>query len=152
MTATALRTALRPGLEQLGGPRPALEVDGLTVSTADRMLVAPLNFRIERGERVGLIGESGSGKSLTSLAVMGLLPESLTAAGRVTVGDEDRNIVGLGEREAARLRGAHMAMVFQEPMTALNPLMRVGRQIAEPMLIHGTQANRVAADASSGST
>jgi peptide/nickel transport system ATP-binding protein len=146
MTATALRTALRPGLEQLGGPRPALEVDGLTVSTADRMLVAPLNFRIERGERVGLIGESGSGKSLTSLAVMGLLPESLTAAGRVTVGDEDRNIVGLGEREAARLRGAHMAMVFQEPMTALNPLMRVGRQIAEPMLIHGTQANRVAAD------
>ena len=143
MTATALRTAaLEPGTAL----RPALEVDGLTVSTADRMLVAPLSFRIERGERVGLIGESGSGKSLTSLAVMGLLPESLTAAGRVTVGDVDRNIVGLGENEAARLRGAHMAMVFQEPMTALNPLMRVGRQIAESMLIHRTQPTRAAAD------
>lgn len=143
MTATALRTAaLEPGTAL----RPALEVDGLTVSTADRMLVAPLSFRIERGERVGLIGESGSGKSLTSLAVMGLLPESLTAAGRVTVGDVDRNIVGLGESEAARLRGAHMAMVFQEPMTALNPLMRVGRQIAESMLIHRTQPTRAAAD------
>lgn len=143
MTATALRTAaLEPG----PALRPALEVDGLTVSTADRMLVAPLSFRIERGERVGLIGESGSGKSLTSLAVMGLLPESLTAAGRVTVGDVDRNIVGLGENEAARLRGAHMAMVFQEPMTALNPLMRVGRQIAESMLIHRTQPTHSAAD------
>lgn len=143
MTATALRT---PALEPGTALRPALEVDGLTVSTADRMLVAPLSFRIERGERVGLIGESGSGKSLTSLAVMGLLPESLTAAGRVTVGDVDRNIVGLGENEAARLRGAHMAMVFQEPMTALNPLMRVGRQIAESMLIHRTQPTRAAAD------
>jgi peptide/nickel transport system ATP-binding protein len=143
MTATALRT---PALEPGPALRPALEVDGLTVSTADRMLVAPLSFRIERGERVGLIGESGSGKSLTSLAVMGLLPESLTAAGRVTVGDVDRNIVGLGENEAARLRGAHMAMVFQEPMTALNPLMRVGSQIAESMLIHGTQPTRAAAD------
>ena len=143
MTATALRT---PALEPGTALRPALEVDGLTVSTADRMLVAPLSFRIERGERVGLIGESGSGKSLTSLAVMGLLPESLTAAGRVTVGDVDRNIVGLGESEAARLRGAHMAMVFQEPMTALNPLMRVGRQIAESMLIHRTQPTRAAAD------
>lgn len=143
MTATALRT---PALEPGTALRPALEVDGLTVSTADRMLVAPLSFRIERGERVGLIGESGSGKSLTSLAVMGLLPESLTAAGRVTVGDVDRNIVGVGENGAARLRGAHMAMVFQEPMTALNPLMRVGRQIAESMLIHRTQPTRAAAD------
>lgn len=124
----------------------ALEVTGLTIATDDRVLVSNLGFRIERGERVGLIGESGSGKSLTSLAVMGLLPESLTATGRVTVGGGDRNIVGLGETEAAKLRGAHMAMVFQEPMTALNPLMRVGRQIAESMLIHGTQPNRAAAE------
>lgn len=124
----------------------ALEVAGLTIAADDRVLVSNLGFRIERGERVGLIGESGSGKSLTSLAVMGLLPESLTATGRVTVGGGDRNIVGLGETEAAKLRGAHMAMVFQEPMTALNPLMRVGRQIAESMLIHGTQPNRAAAE------
>ena len=125
---------------------PALEVTGLSIATDGQMLVSNLGFRIGRGERVGLIGESGSGKSLTSLAVMGLLPESLTATGRVTVGGGDRNIVGLGESEAAKLRGAHMAMVFQEPMTALNPLMRVGRQIAESMLIHGTQPNRAAAE------
>jgi len=125
---------------------PALDVAGLTVATDDRVLVSDLSFRIERGERVGLIGESGSGKSLTSLAVMGLLPDSLTATGRVTVGDDDRNVVGLAEAQAAKLRGAHMAMVFQEPMTALNPLMRVGRQIAESMLIHGTQPNRAAAE------
>ena len=136
-------------LAATGLPRadaPALEVADLTVSTDDRVLVSNLAFRIERGERVGLIGESGSGKSLTSLAVMGLLPDSLTATGRVTVGGDDRNIVGLGEAQAAKLRGANMAMVFQEPMTALNPLMRVGRQIAESMLIHGTQPNRAAAE------
>ncbi|MDQ0577089.1 dipeptide ABC transporter ATP-binding protein [Agromyces albus] len=126
--------------------RPALEVTGLTVATDDHELVSNLAFRIERGERVGLIGESGSGKSLTSLAVMGLLPDSLTATGRVTVGGDDRNVIGLGEAQAAKLRGANMAMVFQEPMTALNPLMRVGRQIAESMLIHGTQPNRSAAE------
>ncbi|MBT2497603.1 ABC transporter ATP-binding protein [Agromyces sp. ISL-38] len=125
---------------------PALEVSGLTVATDEHELVSNLAFRIERGERVGLIGESGSGKSLTSLAVMGLLPDSLTATGRVNVGGDDRNVIGLGEAQAAKLRGANMAMVFQEPMTALNPLMRVGRQIAESMLIHGTQPNRAAAE------
>ena len=66
--------------------------------------------------------------------------------GRVTVGGDDRNLVGLAEADAAKLRGANMAMVFQEPMTALNPLMRVGRQIAESMLIHRTRPNRAAAE------
>ncbi|RXZ71692.1 dipeptide ABC transporter ATP-binding protein [Agromyces albus] len=125
---------------------PALDVSGLTVATDEHELVSNLTFRIERGERVGLIGESGSGKSVTSLAVMGLLPDSLTATGRVTVGGDDRNVIGLGEAQAAKLRGANMAMVFQEPMTALNPLLRVGRQIAESMLIHGTQPDRAAAE------
>ncbi|MBT2534834.1 ABC transporter ATP-binding protein [Arthrobacter sp. ISL-69] len=126
--------------------RPALEVSGLTISSADRVLVNDLRFRIERGERVGLIGESGSGKSLTSLAVMGLLPETLTAQGSVRIDGDDRNLVGLGEAQSAKLRGRNMAMVFQEPMTALNPLMRVGQQIAEAMTIHGTQPNRPSAE------
>ncbi|MWV57505.1 dipeptide ABC transporter ATP-binding protein [Rathayibacter sp. VKM Ac-2754] len=127
-------------------PRPfALDVAGLSVHAGERLLVDDLTFRIGAGERVGLIGESGSGKSLTSLAVMGLLPDTVTATGRVRVGGADTDIVSLGERAAARLRGSSMAMVFQEPMTALNPLMRVGRQIAEVMEIHRTQPDRRAA-------
>lgn len=126
--------------------RPAvLDVSHLSVRAGDRLLVDDLTFRIGAGERVGLIGESGSGKSLTSLAVMGLLPDTVTATGSVRVGEDAGEVVGLGERPAARLRGSTMAMVFQEPMTALNPLMRVGEQIAEAMRIHRTQSDRRAA-------
>lgn len=127
-------------------PAAALDVRGLTVSAGEKILVDHLTFAIGSGERVGLIGESGSGKSLTSLAVMGLLPSSVTATGRVHVAGDERNLVGLAEKQAAKLRGRDMAMVFQEPMTALNPLMRVGRQIAESMTIHGTQPNAKAAE------
>ena len=118
--------------------RTALDVQGLTVRSGERTLIDDIGFSIATGERVGLIGESGSGKSVTSLAVMGLLPESLEATGTIRIGDDDRNVVGLPERQAAQMRGMRMAMVFQEPMTALNPLMRVGEQIAEAMRIHGT--------------
>jgi len=124
---------------------PALTVDGLSVVAGGTTLVDNLAFRIAAGERVGLIGESGSGKSLTALAVMGLLPDGLHATGSVHVAGDPRNIVDLDERSAARLRGSETAMVFQEPMTALNPLMRVGAQIAEAMTIHRTQPGRSAA-------
>lgn len=125
----------------------AVEVTDLTIRSGDRTLVSELSFHIERGERVGLIGESGSGKSLTSLAVMGLLPANLHAEGTVHVGSDQRNLVDLGERELAGIRGTRSAMVFQEPMTALNPLMQVGPQIAEAMIVHGTQRDRRAANA-----
>ncbi len=125
----------------------AVEVTDLTIRSGDRTLVSELSFHIERGERVGLIGESGSGKSLTSLAVMGLLPANLRAEGTVHVGSDERNLVDLGERELAGIRGTRSAMVFQEPMTALNPLMQVGPQIAEAMIVHGTQRDRRAANA-----
>ncbi|MDQ1082264.1 MULTISPECIES: ABC transporter ATP-binding protein [Microbacterium] len=125
----------------------AVDVAGLTIRSGDRTLVSELSFHIERGERVGLIGESGSGKSLTSLAVMGLLPANLRAEGSVLVGSDPRNLVDLGERELAGIRGTRSAMVFQEPMTALNPLMQVGPQIAEAMIVHGTQRDRRAATA-----
>lgn len=86
-------------------------------------------------ERVGLIGESGSGKSLTALSVLGLLPEGLSATGSVRL--DDRELLGASEKELSRLRGNGMAMVFQEPMTALNPAMRIGRQVTEPFRVHG---------------
>ncbi|AXH98030.1 ABC transporter ATP-binding protein [Ornithinimicrobium avium] len=125
-----------------------LGVERLSVQTARTPLLDDVTFTIERGERVGLIGESGSGKSLTALAVMGLLPEGLGATGDVRLSGRSparRNLLGVGEREMARLRGDSMSMVFQEPMTALNPTMRVGDQVAEVMLLHRTQPSRAAA-------
>jgi ABC-type glutathione transport system ATPase component len=117
---------------------PLLSVRDLTISTAQRELVHPLSFDIAPGERVGLIGESGSGKSLTSSAVMGLLPQELTAGGSVELTGEEGNLLDRSERSLAGLRGRRMSMVFQEPMSALNPLMRVGDQVAEVMRLHRT--------------
>jgi len=108
-----------------------LSVRDLSVSS----LVRNVSFEIGAGERVGLIGESGSGKSLTALAIMGLLPDELPASGSVRLGD--RELLGMSEKDLSRLRGNELAMVFQEPMTALNPAMRVGRQVTEPGRIHG---------------
>jgi peptide/nickel transport system ATP-binding protein len=124
--------------EHMQTSAPLLTVSDLTIGTRARTLVEPLSFSIGAGERVGLIGESGSGKSLTSSAVMGLLAPELSAAGSVELAGEDGNLLDLDERALARLRGRRMGMVFQEPMSALNPLMRVGAQVAEVMTLHGT--------------
>ncbi|NUW34248.1 ABC transporter ATP-binding protein [Nonomuraea sp. SMC257] len=117
-----------------------LTVDGLGVRAGDLELVREVSFGIGPGERVGLIGESGSGKSLTALALMGLLPDGVTASGTARLGGRD--LVGVPERRLKDLRGRTVSMVFQEPMTALNPLMRVGAQVAEVMTLHGVAAGR----------
>ena len=124
-----------------------LAVHDLRVRVRDTDLVRVDGFTVGHGERVGLIGESGSGKSLTALAVMGLLDEGLTATGSVRLAGVDHDLLGAGERAMARVRGGRVGMVFQEPMTALNPTMRVGDQVAETMLLHGTRAGRAAARA-----
>ncbi|MFF9348961.1 ATP-binding cassette domain-containing protein [Streptomyces sp. NPDC014734] len=109
-----------------------LDVRDLTVRTAQgRVLVDGLSLTMAPGERLGLIGESGSGKSLTTLAVLGLLPEGMTATGGVELAGTQ--IVGADERRLTKVRGRDASIVFQEPLTALDPLMRVGRQIAEPL-------------------
>ncbi|MER6582428.1 ABC transporter ATP-binding protein [Nonomuraea sp. NPDC001023] len=112
-----------------------LTVEGLSVRAGEVGLVHDVSFSIGPGERVGLIGESGSGKSLTALSLMGLLPEGVTAAGTARLGERD--LVGVPEKRLKDLRGRELSMVFQEPMTALNPLMRVGAQVAEAMTLHG---------------
>ncbi|ACZ32150.1 ABC transporter related protein [Xylanimonas cellulosilytica DSM 15894] len=115
---------------------PALRVDDLTVRTAGgRTLVSGVSLQVAAGERVGLIGESGSGKSLTALSVLGLLPDNLVATGRVDVAGE-HDLLARSDRRLAPLRGSLVSMVFQEPMTALNPLLRVGRQVAEVITLH----------------
>ena len=130
--------------------RTVLRVEGLDVDTARVPLLRDVTFSIDRGERVGLIGESGSGKSLTALAVMGLLGQGLRASGQIWLSGRTsvtRNLLEMPERDLARLRGDAMSMVFQEPMTALNPTMRIGAQVAEVMLIHRTQVSPAAARA-----
>jgi oligopeptide/dipeptide ABC transporter ATP-binding protein len=124
-----------------------LRVHGLDVGTADLRLVSDVSFTIAAGERVGLIGESGSGKSLTAMAMMGLLPEGVRATGSVRLAGVGHDLVGASEPRLATVRGAAMTMVFQEPMSALNPSMRVGDQVAEVMLLHGTQPDRRSARA-----
>ncbi|GAA1633392.1 ABC transporter ATP-binding protein [Georgenia ruanii] len=113
-----------------------LTVSGLRVLAggAARPLVDGVSFAVAPGERLGLIGESGSGKTLTALAVAGLLPPGLRVEGSVLLGGTQ--VVGAPEAALNRLRGSAVALVFQEPLSALDPLMRVGRQIAEPLRRH----------------
>ncbi|PRY02433.1 ABC transporter ATP-binding protein [Allonocardiopsis opalescens] len=121
-----------------------LDVDGLTVSAGPRRVVDGVGFRLGRGDRVGLIGESGSGKSLTALALIGLLPAGCTANGSVRLDGAD---LLADARRLDRARGRDIAMVFQESLTALNPLVRVGRQVAEPLRRRQGLSRRAARDA-----
>jgi oligopeptide/dipeptide ABC transporter ATP-binding protein len=94
-----------------------------------------ISFDIAAGETLGIVGESGCGKSVTSLAILGLLPR----AGRVVGGSatlEGRNLVGLSDAELRRIRGKDIAMIFQDPMTSLNPVLTIGRQIVEALETH----------------
>lgn len=114
-----------------------LKVRDLTVRFGRRQQVAVegVDLDIAPGERVGLIGESGSGKSVTALAIMGLLPENAAVTGSIRLnGDE---LLGRSDRRLSQLRGDALGMVFQEPMTALDPTMRTGRQVAEVYRLHG---------------
>jgi oligopeptide/dipeptide ABC transporter ATP-binding protein len=108
--------------------------------------VRELSFSIASGEVLGLVGESGSGKSLTSLAIMRLLPPQAGASGEILFnnGKGSQQLLRLAEEEMRELRGSRMAMIFQEPMTALNPVMRVGEQIAEAVLAHSKIPKREA--------
>ncbi|MBB2910180.1 ABC-type glutathione transport system ATPase component [Streptosporangium becharense] len=120
-----------------GATETLLDVTGLGIRSADgRDLVSGLTFGIPSSSRLGLIGESGSGKSLTALAIMGLLPPGMTASGSITLdtpGTGRTEVVGAAERHLRKIRGRVASVVFQEPLTALDPLMRVGRQLAEPI-------------------
>ena len=113
-----------------------LQVADLTVSFGRRRAVAvdSVSFELGQGQRLGIIGESGSGKTVTALALMGLLPETAPVTGSIRLAG--RELVGLPEASLAGLRGDVLSMVFQEPMTALDPTMRVGRQVAAVLLLH----------------
>ncbi|HEY0032309.1 MAG TPA: ATP-binding cassette domain-containing protein, partial [Devosia sp.] len=110
---------------------PLLHIAGLTLQTNGTRLVSALDLTIAPGERVGLIGESGSGKSLTAMAATGLLPANIRASGSITLSGQE--VIGASEHALNQLRGKAAAVIFQEPLTALDPLLRLGRQVAEPL-------------------
>ena len=122
------------------GNTPLLQVRNLSTQVATpagpRLVVEGLSFDLNPGETLCIAGESGSGKSMTSLSIMGLLPQPMArvAGGQVLL--EGRDLLTLSERQMRRVRGGEIAMIFQEPMTSLNPVMSVGRQIAEAVRAH----------------
>jgi microcin C transport system ATP-binding protein len=111
-----------------------VNVENLTVAFGDGAVVNRVSFTLDRGETLALVGESGSGKSLTALSLLQLLPPGATCSGSVTV--DGQSVIGAGDGLLRRLRGGVAGMVFQEPMTSLNPLTRIGKQIAEAVQLH----------------
>jgi peptide/nickel transport system ATP-binding protein len=135
-----------PGAE----PEPLLAVEDLKTSffTRDGVVraVDGLSYRLDPGEMLGVVGESGCGKSVGALSILGLIP---TPPGRISGGSirfQGRELVGLGEAEMRAIRGNDISVIFQEPMTSLNPVMRIGRQIAEPLMVHQGLSKRAAFD------
>ncbi len=112
-----------------------LSVTGLNVSINDEEILKNVEFNIAPGEVFGFVGESGSGKSMTALALMNLLPKGSKRAGNAVF--EGINLFDLSEKEMCSVRGKDIGMIFQEPMTALNPVMTIGNQVAETLIIHG---------------
>src|SRR5262249_20784550 len=136
---SAMQTAAEPAVRtDRSGAEPLLEVTDLEVRfpTDDGVVhaVRGVSYTLYPGETLGIVGESGSGKSVTSLAVMGLLPASAKITGSVRF--KGRELLGMRDRALSAIRGKGLAMVFQDPMTSLNPVYKVGYQIAETLRRH----------------
>jgi ABC-type microcin C transport system duplicated ATPase subunit YejF len=115
---------------------PVLTLEGVSLSAHDVALTQDVSFSIKAGEMVGLVGESGCGKSVTALSILRLLPEPpiRIAAGRILFDGVD--LAAASAQEMRSIRGRSIGMIFQEPMTSLNPVLTIGDQITEPLFIH----------------
>ena len=121
-----------------------LRVEGLSLDIHGAPILRDVTFAVEEGEVIGLVGESGSGKSMTALTLMGLLPQGArVSGGRAEFGGRD--LLAVPEREMCGLRGREIGMIFQEPMTALNPVQTIGDQVAETLVVHGVASRAEAA-------
>jgi oligopeptide/dipeptide ABC transporter ATP-binding protein len=135
------------GGDSVAGSEALLRVEHLTtvfdLPSGPALAVDDVSFEIRAGETLGLVGESGSGKSVTALSIMRLVQRPGRMAGG-SIRFKGHDLTTLPEREMRRMRGAEIALVFQEPMTALNPVFRIGDQIAETLLVHGRATRRAA--------
>ena len=126
------------------GQEPLLSVRDLTVSfvghSQEAHAVRSVNFDVAAGETIGIVGESGSGKSVTALAIMGLLAKNATVGGSIKL--NGRELVGMDRRSLRKIRGKQVGMVFQDPLTSLNPVIPIGKQLAEALLIHNPGLSR----------
>lgn len=136
---------------QLGASGPLLEVDGLCVTlftdAGELKCIQDLSFVMRRGETLAVVGESGCGKSMTALSIMDLIPKppAKIVGGRILF--EGTDLVRLSDDEMRSYRGNEISMIFQEPMTSLNPVMLCGKQIAEGLLVHNPDMSKADADA-----
>lgn len=115
-----------------------LKISNLSVEFPDKKVLENVNVSVNEGEIVGIVGESGSGKTMTALSVMGLLAEDA----KITQGSIElngRDLLTLNEKQLTQVRGNEVSMIFQEPMTSLNPTMRIGKQLEEALLLHGEE-------------
>jgi ABC-type dipeptide/oligopeptide/nickel transport system ATPase component len=119
-----------------------LEVNNLRISFGTQNAVCGINFSLEHGQSLAIVGESGSGKSATALATLGLLPANATVDGEILF--EGENVCTMNSKQLQSIRGKKIAMVFQEPMTSLNPVFSIGEQIMETMLAHESLTRREA--------
>ena len=111
-----------------------VSIQGLTVAFDGTQVVHGIDLEIERGEALGLVGESGCGKSVTWLAALGLLPGKASVGGSVKI--DEQELIGASRQQAEQVRGKRIAMIFQDPSSSLNPVHRVGRQIMESLTLH----------------
>jgi oligopeptide/dipeptide ABC transporter ATP-binding protein len=135
----------RPAAVGISHVETVLSVAGLGLTIAGRSAVRDVSLSVAAGRTLCLVGESGCGKSLTCLAVAGLLPPSIRATGSVMLAGQE--LLGLSDRALSAIRGRQVAMITQDPMAALNPVMQVGAQIAEAMTLHGKTHRAATAEA-----
>ena len=114
-----------------------LEINNLTVEFGTKKVLDEVSMKAEKGEVLGIVGESGSGKTMTALSVMGLLSQDARVAEGSSIRLDGKELTGLSEKELAAIRGNDIAMIFQEPMTSLNPTMKIGKQLEEALRLHG---------------
>jgi peptide/nickel transport system ATP-binding protein len=117
-----------------GAGKPLLQLENFQVGFARGQAVRGIDLTVNRGEALGVVGESGSGKSVTWLAALGLLGDGARISGRAEF--EGRDLLGMGQKQLAKLRGGKIALIFQDPMSALNPVKKVGRQVEEVLNLH----------------
>ncbi len=136
-----VKTSLKNAAPVNSTVQPLLSVTNLSIDAGSQILVQDLNFDLQAGQTLAIVGESGSGKSISSLALLGLLPQSLKVSGQVFLNQQ--SLLGLNEHQWRQIRGKKIAMIFQEPMTALNPLHKVEKQIGEMLRLNGMSKAQV---------